>query len=114
MSAARRWVAVAAIVMVAGCGTSADGATTSSAEVSTSSSPTTPSTATSSLGSDAACLTERATIETANEAHKVMHEAYAESIAALVSADLLQEDFQPSYEWTYTSDGETFTLAGPC
>jgi len=112
MRAACRWVTVAAVVVAAGCGTSSGGTTTSSAGPTSTTS--TPMTETSSLASSAACRVERATIETADEAHKVMYGAYAESLDALAGAGLLASDVQFEFAWTYASDGETFTLTGPC
>lgn len=111
MSAARRWVAVAAVVVAAGCGTPSGGGSTTTTEPSTTSS-TSVATSTTSPWSEQACRVERMTIETANEAYMADTGAYADSIERLVEVQFLKGNFE--FEWSYESDGETFTLTGPC
>ena len=111
MRAMRRWVAVTAVVVVAGCGTpTGDGSTTTDGPTTSASTTSEVTTSTVSPWADDACRIERATMETANEAHKVSYGAYAESLE-LIGEWLAHP---PKFDWTYTSDGESFTLTGPC
>lgn len=57
------------------------------------------------------CAIERRMIKTAVEAYRANGTHYPDSLADLVPEWL---ERPPTFEWTYTSNGTTYTLAGPC
>lgn len=91
--------AVAATVLLGGCGTPEPGSVTTTTDE-------------TSLN---ACRVERATIRTALEAWSLQHQPgrYPESLQALLDDGFVKPG-GIRFGWDYTSTGATYTLTGPC